>query len=403
MLRLLPESTSPENPTIALRWCIDPSDRAKLIKLGANNVFVLINVLYENMAEDRYVCHLEEAMTYVGFRFPGTHTIYARIVWRNGDKKSVKKMNNYYLERYSRRSYRNSVLTGNSDDGFCLDNIGLSDLHALDLPEAEPVEVAVDNGHFAKEPPAWVSNWVNWLYRFPPEDQCEFRRRTIWAFTLKPFAFLSLAFLYVFACAGVLLFCTLFLARGVNIKAAFDLDQGPGEIWSDRTLWSLVDERGRPKPYRLLVTPFAFILYGSWLWYLHVKWSMGYMEVLKFILSRLKDGCMFILSLTFGLGLEFLVSVVVSIALTALGLYLVYYWVSKTLANKCEFENSPEYRKHQEAERRRSLEEAYKYLSCPRGSDPATVVSLSALPRERRTLRLRFLDMKRSVCRPFAR
>src|SRR5688572_29329577 len=106
MLRLITDQKTPENPTIAVRWCIDPKDQAKLLELKAPNVHVLIVVAYENKAEDRQLLPLADAMTYVGFRFPGKHTVYARLVWAE-DLVGMKK---YLLQRSSRSSYSNNVL-----------------------------------------------------------------------------------------------------------------------------------------------------------------------------------------------------------------------------------------------------------------------------------------------------
>src|SRR3989344_4911110 len=151
MLKLITDSMNPENPTIPIRWCIDPSDRVKLLEFGADNIHVLIVTAYENGAEDRQVRPLAEAMTYVGFRFPGTHVIHARLVWPHNSK-HVKKMVGWFLERQNPRKYENEVLDYERTE---IKVCGHVSTNIKELSAAESLDVLVDVGHFAKEPPEW--------------------------------------------------------------------------------------------------------------------------------------------------------------------------------------------------------------------------------------------------------
>lgn len=359
-------------------------------------------------------------MTYVGFRFPGNHSIHARLVWPLfPGSKGLRKMNGWFLERQNRRSYENTVLNYERTELKYHACVAES---AYDLSASEPLDVVVDAGHFAKEPPEWLKTWVNLPYSIPPVDQCAFKKRAIAAFTIQPPIWLLfwtvIGFVYAFVCIATLIFCGLFLARGTNLKAIWKFD-GPAGIWprvkivrrfdrdgNHRSLWIWEDQHGQIKVYRALISPFGFLVYLGILQYLHLEWEVGYLELVLLALSK----SVTMLGVVLGLLLQFGLTLVATVAIgaivsSALG-YFLFRWASHAVQQRKAYEATPEYRERmkKEAEERRKeyLESAYRYLTCPTVAQAPVAATVKALPPKRRTLRLRFHELKREVCRPYA-
>src|SRR5438874_2225529 len=113
MLRLL-KDVRPGNPTIGLRWCLDQEDRDKLKGFEAQSLYVLIVVAYgSSRKEDRYLIPVDQFMTYVGFAYPGTHRVFARLVFAS--KQVLPSMRKFFLEHLNRHSYKNEVLEYHRD------------------------------------------------------------------------------------------------------------------------------------------------------------------------------------------------------------------------------------------------------------------------------------------------
>lgn len=431
MLRLITDQQVPENPTIGVRWCIDPKDKAKLLELKAANVHVLIVVAYANGAEDRHLCSLGDAMTYVMFRFPGTHTVFARLVWAE----EFAKMEKYLLERSSRSNYQNHMLD-HKRTGF-RENIGNQyyeedeKRHFIDQRyiEVEPFELNVEVGkeHFAKEWPDWVKWWVNLPYAYPPVDQCQFRERMPFAVLVQPFgvAFFLLVrnvFGFVYFALGLLL-----CARGLNLwPLVHPLEKEFADIWPKvllektdgqktppwrRSAWIVENRRGKLKLHRLFVSPLLFAIVFGVLTFLRWRLEMDYLELIAFAAAWVAERIQaFIAWVDFDIVLGLLMMAAISGAITAVFIFLPYRLIAryyrKKAAEQEALESSPEYqearRQEAEAARLRALQDAYRYLMCPMASEPALQVDVKALPPERRTLRLRFLALKRDICRSYA-
>jgi len=137
---------------------------------------------------------------------------------------------------------------------------------------------------------------------------------------------------------------------------------------------------------------------------------MGYLDILWFGLVKIERSVLFVVKMLWlsmlQLNFTLIGVILISIALTTLfffGLFKVI--ITMTMRQKV-LEADPTYQDSlkvkAEQARQRYLEDAYRYLTCPTATQAPVVVSLAALPKERRTLRLRFYDFKRAVCRPFA-
>lgn len=427
MLRLITDQQSPENPTIGVRWCLDPKDKQTLRDLKAPNPHVLILVKYENSSlEDRQLLPLGAAMTFITFRLPGKHRIFARLFW--GEK--VEKIQEFFLDRQSRYIYSNNVLNyeGNAFRS------GLGAIEKWDgykymvdsgytLIDHFEMDVEVGKEHFAKEPPQWLKRWVNMPYVYEPADQCQFRKRMLFAFTLQP----PLTLLYIIvrsiSCLALAFWGILVCARGLTLRPMFHpFASEVGDVWpkirrgesyhpASRSAWILEDKNGKERIWTFFVSPLFFLIVFVVLTALGWYFEMGYMQLISI-------GAAWFWSESVKLVQWINPLVVLNIVLAVAGIVFAFFIIDRSLgwyqrkkvnknASKRKLEADPEYQsaRKREAEEKRlkSLQDAFEYLQCPADPQPALKVDIKALPPERRTLRLRFLDLKRSVCRPYAR
>lgn len=427
MLRLIPDQPNPENPTIGLRWCLDPKDIHKLRELGVANVKVLIVVKYENGSEDRHLSSLDEAMAYVMFRSSGKHRIFARLFWA----KDAKRMERYFLERHSRASYSYSVLDYEGD-GF-KSNIGQRygepDVHEDHVDyrykEVEGFEMDVEIGaeHFAKQWSNWVTSWANMVYPYKAQDQCQFRRRLIGAFTWQPFFVLFLFALRTVLGLSIALVGLLVCARGLTLRPLLKINDFDSldQIWpridiryahggfrrSARSAWIVENQYGESKPGRLLVSPIFLLLYFLVFAVISERTGMTYVELLLTASRAVAQYFVEVWRLIYADLFSFILPVVAVVAVVCAIVYFSKRFYQRKLRERQRLESSPEYLAEQlrlrEEARLKALEEAASYLMCPKVSDPALAVSLMALPKQRRTFRLRFQALKRDLCRPYAR
>jgi hypothetical protein len=233
---------------------------------------------------------------------------------------------------------------------------------------------------FAKEPPAWLQSWVSFFDDSEAKDQCHFRRRAILALTLGPLGF--------FLTMGVIrplwvLTLLLFGRRDVNYKPLvhpFSADTediaitlGPSRWWKKES------GRSRSVFFRFINPPtLVGALAISWLF-----WKMGevpFLAMLILLMGFLLFG---------GLG-----------TLAILGLKR-WYRSLEDAALRMEFgrHQREEREKLSEGERRRRAEFfELETLAC----NGLREARLAALPREKRTVYLRFQELKARVCRPYA-
>ncbi len=377
MLKLLTPATSPDNPTVPVRWCIEPSDHAKLLELGAKDVHVLLVVKYENEVEDRQLRPLTEALTYVGFRYPGKHLLFAKIVWPSD---TLKYMQKGLIQKDSPTRYSYFVL----DDDKFMEFSGLFVHEAANgLSEAEPIEFQVDRGHFAKERSDWFRRLVNVPYRYAAVDECHLRKRMVGAILLLPFAIAwSLVASVVGLAYGLLLLsiCAREITFRPILTESFPFKNPLRDMWGQinrrghycRTAWSFEDLDGTEKTTRVFYSPLFFLIYGSTVMLLKRGTGLSYLDLLWIL---------FVVAVVI-LLLSSIIRMVVN--LKSNEDFLAYRVAKRERLDRLELENS------------------FEYLSCPRSDVAAQAFNLKALPPKRRTIRLRFLDMKRQVCRPFA-
>ncbi len=174
MLELKVADSDVTGGNIAVSWCVDHELIKQLADSGIADPQLVICVApaslkgYSQYKEVRKVVSLNDLMTYIDFRVPGENNIWAFI--STDSKRDTK---NFFLKR-SNSLFETDVLSYDGQELF----------RGKDFLKAAPLSVMVPNEVFAKEPAQWEKDWVNHLFRSKPIDQCHFRRRRLFAYTV---------------------------------------------------------------------------------------------------------------------------------------------------------------------------------------------------------------------------
>jgi hypothetical protein len=180
---------------VPVSWCITPELLQECRENNVEDPQIVIVVApdgdaYHESREARYVVPLRDLLAYIEFRVPGPTKIWAFIP-QVGKKSHVK---DRYLSK-SGHSYSTSILSSDGDMwSYNFSHTGkmIKDRHGHDALEhlptmpALPLSVDVPKGIFAPEPSEKEKEWVNHLFRYKAEDQCEFRRRRMFAYSIQP-------------------------------------------------------------------------------------------------------------------------------------------------------------------------------------------------------------------------
>ncbi len=213
-----------QDATVLVRWCINQETVDELKGRKINDPYLLISSAPKGADRDdrrksfRILAPLDQLMRYVQFRRPGENIISAAIVW--GDN----------LYEYICR------------DGY---GYGYKRSFMEDSPRYRPqwkelytaeIEVVVPDGTFAKEPPAWEKKWVNMFFSYEAVDQCDFRRRRMFAYFIQPFlavGFVMVVSLLIVFRALPVVPLLLIGARNIDFKSVYTAGQRHELIWRD--------------------------------------------------------------------------------------------------------------------------------------------------------------------------
>lgn len=434
--------------TVPVRWCISRETAEMIEAEGILDPQLLIVIEQNGQELERYVVPLEDQMRYIQFRRPGTNVIHATVMWQPDDEEpSVKEI---VTGRTDSGLYRAQMLSMKRPETEALEAKAQSlrrkqrDVDAedaeyvvlqteIDQIEAEVAEkrfsespevsvradfdtikridaefqldVVVPEEMFAKEPPRWMK-WLGTRYstwQSAARDQCDLRRRAIITGFTLPFVWAWLAIkntVMFLAVAGVVLLVEiinlgqiaallLLGARNINYKPLNPFDEEVNDFVKD------IGKDLKP----------------SFWWTKKVKSDDGFYEYkyeLRHPVLLVVNPPVVLALAAIAFGLYLLLSTALFHLIVGIigGLFLSIVLIVGVLASEAAANNraTRALRREQEAKERKERREALlrkdlEQLAC---SSASRDVSISALPKERRTVALRFQALKVKVCKPFA-
>ncbi len=379
MLELHVEDTTVNSSRIAIGWCISKELGEKILTSQKEANLLIIAHSENGSGETRKVVPLSDMLTYLDFKVPGKNKILTKVFI--GAKLS--RLKDVFLTKdYS--SYATDVY-GYDGKPRDFEHLFPNPEH-VNLPNAE-LEVIVPSEVFAKEPPAWEKKWVNRLFRSKAFDQCNFRRRRIFAYTIQPILFIS-AFIVHALFTTVLRLLTVTHVNNRWMKDPFvtpDNDVSEEESYVriiPKVIRTLFVQRLSINKSLLVfpciaLTPLFLLISSSIMHFNHV-----------FHYSWLK---------------ALLLAPVVNLAIVGVGLLLTiivggivwllsdFRWMKLIINTVDKLLSSPPKYDYLDAE-------TIDSLTCT-GNPKLTIAQL---PKKARTIRLRFEAFKTKVCRPFA-
>lgn len=387
--------------TIPISWCVSKQLVQQLKDMGFDRPHLLLVVRSKETTTlagetiDRYqdtgyyVAPLTQEMMFVNFGRPGNNEVVPVVV-NVEDQADAKTLDTL---RHTR-----------SSSSTILDEDGRTDswrmpFNAARLPQVATnftLEVNVPKEMFAREPRPATKAFVGRFFHGKGDDQCGFRRRLIASsLAVVPFVILGNVLKVV-----LLLVALVLTKREYNLRHLLHPYSGSvtGVIddTDNDTLFWWQDKRGRKRPWpffvfnHLVLFALPAVVYAAF--HLtdsktHKQWSYkGWWDTF-FLIGGWYVAIALLVALVAGLGL------------------LVGMLTNTEKARQRRLERKEQqYRAQQTAEQRRQ-EQVLRELNamvCSTSSLNRSP-SLQALPANKRTVTLRFYDLKTKVCKPFAR
>jgi hypothetical protein len=352
---------------IPITWCVDHElINTMVTELEIKNPILLMVIApqesYSVRKEDRQVMRLSDLMTYVSFRTPRKNKIFVAILSNCSNLKDAK---NLYLEKWN-RNFQCEVLDSDGQD------FGPNFKEHIAVQSAS-VEVDVPLESFAKEPASWEKAWVLWLMRDKGIDQCDFRRKRLFAYTIQPFIFIAnmLVRLLMTAISGSLLLRS-FTLKYLFSPLTYDLDC-IGNLVDEGSIAILNLKRFRSKDY-----------------------SSPARDIMVFILEITPLLLCPIILVPIIIG--FTVSPTFRIMFPAMFLLLIVTALIVSIVLSIANLDFPKYRSKKVVIL--SEQDLLQVVCDPNkvGKKP----KFSDLPSNKKTIKLRYQNLKSKVCRPFA-
>lgn len=402
VLTLSIENHEQSDATTPLRWSIGANDQKELAEIsGPVLLFVsIVHVSEEGKHREtkRFLFPLDSVMDYIVFDRPGKHIVRAWIVWPTDtyDQRIQRTRNVLWLKetllgRYYANEYRVCIY---DNQGELYPN-GLESFMDIESLKTDSVEVNVGAEFFAKPPHRWVSRWVNRWHEAPPANECQFRARLIYSFTLKPILFLLWVALIVTSRALLATISVFLGQRGINFRPIIHpFTSSINNVYTEqnfldhpRNNFYVAKKSGDWRPW-----PCVFLHPALWL---------GYPAAIYIAFF----------SSFFALPVRIVVGIVIILVST----WYINSITGQRLREWVEQEkftgkrNRPQPPKqpvepNQEIIRRAARYEdvVYENAHTP-AKQVVPVARLHAIPPRRRTITLRYKDLKARVCKPFSR
>ncbi len=347
MLELHIQNPDVTSGTIRVGWCVPKEDLEKLARYKIKDPVIVLVIApdgdnYHTSKEVRKVVPLKDFMAYIDFKCSGKNKIWGYI-----SLNSKKKTKEAVLER-------NGLVLNSDGDNYCY-SLRVDDDEGI---TAEPLSVMVPKEVFAPEPSEWEKTWVNYLFSSNCKDQCNFRKRRIFAYTLQPFIVLfSILFRFFAVLCALMIGSRNFSLNPLIHPLTYGLGDAVGVVGGGTIF---IGRSGNKfKDYSKLL----------------------FMPVTLCIIALLVKFHLIFGFLTLLLALATLAAIAFGSAIAIIRLKV----------------------KHDECEDKEPLwymeEEEMNLIVCNGQPRPLTI---NQLPKKHRTFRLRFLDLKSKVCRPFS-
>ncbi len=361
-----------QNATIPVRWCVDKNTLEELKKKGVLNPHLLLVNVAAKTEISRVLVPLEQAMEYIQFQTPGRNIIYATIVWAKNGKSTT--LWESFIRRENNR-YNTDVLHSDGKFYYTENQEGFSFITA----EFAEVDVVIPQEIFAKAPPRWLERWVNLWYETKTRDQCHFRKRMIAAFTIQPpLVLLWLILRSLIGIAVAMFWIFLIGTRGINLKPIIHPWRRKLEwVWDGREetifLREWKDKKGKTSLVQFYLLPLIPIVPVI----LFMVCFLIFAGKLKYTTENAVYSSLYMSMIITG------ILVICGAIIDAIS-HLISYIPVKPLEIKRE-------------EYKRKYDE-FEYLLCD-----GWLPKIQDLPPKRRTIHLRFIDLKAKVFKPFAR
>lgn len=341
------------NGSILVSWCID-QEMINLLSewfIVEPSVVIITAPSGENFRfskENRIVVPLKDLLAYITFTSSGKNKIWALV-----SRLPLREAKNKYLQRNGRH-YSYDIL---SYDGV--------EQVTKDLASSIPLEVEVPEQYFAKPPAKWERAWVNLFFRNKPIDQCDFRKRRLFAYTIQPILILLSLIIRLL----MTFFALSIGSRSLTLKyllhpLTYDLEDTL-ELFKHGTIFINSNSKNTFLKYvKLIFMPWVMI---------------SLILMLKLSLSNPAYPIA---------GLVILFCIMIGI-LFGRWFDVASIFLSLKITEKLGLMDEPWYLNKNELE----------LILC---SGENKIHKLSDLPANHRTLRLKFYDLKRKVCRPFS-
>ena len=399
------------NADIPVRWCISKELMADLKEKEINHPHILFCTIDDRKREmSRQVFPLEDLMAYVRFERPGVNKLYAFIinnaeVHNNAPVKiySTRKLSKVWTQKYSQNEFNRTIFENgkpdykNSSWRVAYDYILNECMNEVDIPKEL----------FGKEPPLWFLNIVNMWHDTVIQDQCHFRQRVLFTVFFK----------------GWIVGVGAIIASFINLISAL-LMSGFG---FKNTNWQPV------------IHPYRYTLFGD-VWedfnddenYMYIKvpesWLDSGLFKLSIVCNPIVILILFLLSSLLGFGAisslftamlfpVAVVLVVMACLAIGIGIYNTVQWLdtknlnpfrTNIVSSVDNFIFTPieyvvkkvdAYFDKREKALVAKMYNSEEAIYCPKKSDNL-VASIYAIPAEKRTVKLRVLEIKNKFCKP---
>lgn len=366
--------------TLPITWCVRKDILKKLSEMNCIPYLLLIVAPFKEycvVKEQRYLIPLKELMTYVSFNYTGENIIFGSIVWKGKHINNIYDVDPHYIigmrpvDRRSDSAIRikygyNLTKESKVFPGFAI-SIDYS-LETTKVEETEPscasarIDVDVPKGIFAKEPPEWEKQWVNWLFLHKALDQCEFRRRRMFAYSIAPILMIGTLLFRL----GFYLFAKGLLIKGISGQSLLHPLTYDSESISAKSKYPLfyIDKWNNPRS--LIFMPFTPTIMLAIL-------SLGYIHPL----------------------IPFAIYIIILSFIIETGIIGLLTRIEVKLGRKKKKKKKTRVKKPAMTQLDMEL------LTCSHTTQ--AFKSVQDLPKSHQTIHLRFTDLKSKICKPFSR